>query len=184
MNHFIKSRILRCNQTKRIRTKSTTRTFSASGGVIIFITMMILCEKCTCLPKPITRYWRWWWWWWWRWWWWWLWWQWRWWRWWWWVWKYCNIDFRLGAPRLARREGRVRSCLRSNPSFPLFFSLVELDLQTEEKAPPDFLFLPLSPFSVFKVGRSSSTESYLYNAWFSGNFLVLSGYSYQKSQYL
>jgi len=37
-------------------TKSTTRTFSASGGVIIFITMMILCEKCTCLPKPITRF--------------------------------------------------------------------------------------------------------------------------------
>ena len=62
MNHFIKSRKLRCNETKRFRTKSTTRTFSASGGVIIFITMMILCEKCTCLPKPITRYWPWWWW--------------------------------------------------------------------------------------------------------------------------
>ena len=38
------------------RTESTTRVFSASGGVIMFITMVILCEKCTCLPKPITRY--------------------------------------------------------------------------------------------------------------------------------
>ena len=38
------------------RTDSTTRVFSASGGVIMFITMVILCEKCTCLPKPITRY--------------------------------------------------------------------------------------------------------------------------------
>ena len=39
-----------------LRTESTTRVFSASGGVIMFITMVILCEKCTCLPKPITRY--------------------------------------------------------------------------------------------------------------------------------
>merc|ERR1719242_647199 len=37
-------------------TDSTTRVFSASGGVIMFITMVILCEKCTCLPKPITRF--------------------------------------------------------------------------------------------------------------------------------
>jgi len=37
-------------------TESTGRVFMASGGVILFITSLILCEKCTCLPKPITRF--------------------------------------------------------------------------------------------------------------------------------
>ena len=29
--------------------------FLASGSVIFFITVLILLEKCTCLPKPITK---------------------------------------------------------------------------------------------------------------------------------
>merc|ERR1719225_2193084 len=38
------------------KTESTGRVFLAAGGIIFFITSLILCEKCTCLPKPFTRF--------------------------------------------------------------------------------------------------------------------------------
>ena len=37
------------------RTESRLRVFLSSGFVIFLITLLILCEKCTCLPKPITK---------------------------------------------------------------------------------------------------------------------------------
>lgn len=37
-------------------TESRLRVFLASGFVIFVITLLILCEKCTCLPKPITKF--------------------------------------------------------------------------------------------------------------------------------
>ena len=41
--------------TSTFRTESRLRVFLASGFVIFLITLLILCEKCTCLPKPITK---------------------------------------------------------------------------------------------------------------------------------
>jgi len=38
------------------KTESRNRVFLASGGVIFVITIIILCEKLTFLPKPITRF--------------------------------------------------------------------------------------------------------------------------------